>query len=126
MTLFKEIEFAFQMLAFAKKNPSAFTGQRFEYAMLVSFYKLLGGLACFGTNIVIMLRSSSIEDVIKDFVAVEIIANIDDFMYGTVSTNIDRKLYIQHSRALTDDWSLMQDYVFDQKSIDMEQSLRKM
>jgi hypothetical protein len=91
------------MLNFSKKNPCAFEGQRFEYAMMFALFKLIGGLLCFATNIVIMLRSTSIEDVIKDFVAVETIALVDDYMYNTVEENVDRKLYMPASRNKTND-----------------------
>lgn len=91
------------MLNFGKKNPCAFEGQRFEYVMMFALFKLIGGLLCFATNIVIMLRSTSIEDVIKDFVAVETIALVDDYMYNTVEENVDRKLYMPASRNKTND-----------------------
>ena len=73
------------MLLFAKLNPTAFTGQRFEYAMLFAIFKMTGGMLCFFANCLIMLRSATIEDVIKDYIAVEIIANIDNLMAATVS-----------------------------------------
>lgn len=74
------------MLDFAKKNPTSFTCQRFEYAMMFAFMKLVTGMLCFLTNIVVMLRSTSIEDVVKDFVAVAIISTIDNMMAATTQT----------------------------------------
>lgn len=84
VTLFSEVILASHMLNFAKKVPTDFGDQRFEYAMMFAFFKLVSGLLCFVTNIVVMLRSSTTEDVIKDFVALGVIAQIDDFMYSTV------------------------------------------
>ena len=62
------------MLNFAKKLPTKFSDQRFLYPMMISLFKITGGLLCFLTNITVMLRSDNIEDVVKDFVALEIIA----------------------------------------------------
>ena len=42
--------------------------------MLFAFFKMIGGLLCFLANCLIMLSDNTIEDVIKDYIAVEIIA----------------------------------------------------
>jgi hypothetical protein len=103
VTILQEMSVAKALLNFGKKNPCAFEGQRFEYAMMFALFKLIGGLLCFLTNIVIMLRSTSIEDVIKDFVAVETIALVDDYMYNTVEEKVDRKLYMRVEREHVND-----------------------
>ena len=84
VTILPEMTVAKNMLDFGKRNPTAFQGQRFDYAMMFATFKLTGGILCFLVNIVVMLRSTSIEDVIKDFVAVEIISTIDDMMAATI------------------------------------------
>ena len=71
------------MLDFARKNPAAFMGQHFEFPMLFAVFKLFGGILCLVTNVVILLRSGSIEDVVKDYVAVAIISSIDNMLGET-------------------------------------------
>ena len=55
--------------------------------MLFATYKLFGGIFCFIANLFIMLRSESIDDVIKDFISVVIISQIDDWMATTMKGN---------------------------------------
>ena len=52
---------------------------------MFAIFKMIGGMACFTANCLIMLRSDTIEDVIKDFIAVGIISTIDDLMANTVT-----------------------------------------
>lgn len=113
VTILPEMTVAGEMLRFGKKNPTAFQGQRFDYGMMFALFKLFGGLLCFLINIVIMLRSESIEDVIKDFVAVEVISTIDDMMAATCDEELDRRLYQTRDKASLDDGTLIQDYVMD-------------
>ena len=42
--------------------------------MLFASFKMLGGMLCFFANCLIMLKNTTIEDVIKDYIAVEIIS----------------------------------------------------
>jgi hypothetical protein len=70
LSLLPELQSAKSMLDFVRKNPTAFHDQNFEYAFLFASFKGMGGSLCIIANLVILLRSSSIEDVVKDFVAV--------------------------------------------------------
>ena len=72
------------MLRFTKLNPTAFVDQKFEYAIMFAVMKMLGGLLCYFANICIIMRSESIEDIVKDYIAVEIISNIDNIMAQTI------------------------------------------
>lgn len=72
------------MMSFAKKNPVAFNGQRFELPMLFASMKMFGGVFCLTANMLIMIRSENIEDVVKDFIAVQIISQIDDMISRTI------------------------------------------
>ena len=85
VSIVPEIKTAKEMISFAKKNPTLFSGQRFEYVIMFGMFKLLGGVASFVANIYLCIVSSTIDDVIKDFVAVMIISQVDNLMYGTVS-----------------------------------------
>ena len=106
MTLLPEIQSAKKMLSFAKKNPNAFKGQRFEFPMLFGFFKLSTAFLCFAVNVAIMAKSETIEDVVKDFVAAEIIATIDELMLSAVSSEDridDMQLLISIDRMKRDD-----------------------
>ena len=48
--------------------------------------KLMAGLLTECTNILIIVQSTSIEDVIKDFIAFGFICEIDDLMVQTVTS----------------------------------------
>lgn len=51
--------------------------------MLLALFKIVGGILCLFANLTILLRSGSIEDVVKDYVAVAIIASIDNMIGET-------------------------------------------
>lgn len=74
VSVLPEIRTAKDMLSFAKKNINSFSGQRFEYPMMFAFFKLLGGVFCFFANIFLCVYSDNIVDVVKDFVAVQVIS----------------------------------------------------
>lgn len=73
ISVIPEIQSAKEMMSFAKKNLTRFSGQRFEYPMLFALFKFFGGVASFAANIFLCLYSETIDDVVKDFVAVMII-----------------------------------------------------
>jgi hypothetical protein len=81
--LLNELSSGKEMLEFALKSPSTFHRQKFEYACLFAIYKIFGGIMCLLVNITILIRSETIEDVIKDYVSVLIISRIDDAMATT-------------------------------------------
>ena len=71
------------MLRFTKNNPSAFYASNI-YAFLICAMKILGGLQTELSNIVLMAKTETIEDVVKDFIALGIISEIDNVMMATV------------------------------------------
>jgi hypothetical protein len=84
--------------------------------MMFAQFKILGGLMCFLANCLIMLRSETIEDVIKDFIAVEIISNVDNLMAYTVTGQDVIKnmtVFLTTERAEKSDGLLIEDYIFD-------------
>lgn len=87
LSLLPELQSAKSMLDFVRKNPTVFHDQNFEYAFLFAAFKGMGGTLCIVANLVILLRSTSIEDVVKDFVAVQIISTVDDVMASTVNND---------------------------------------
>lgn len=76
-------------MSFVKKNPTQFVGQRFQYPFMFAAFKSLGGILCYAANLLIIVRSDNIEDVVKDFVAVMVIMEIDDMIGRTVEAKIE-------------------------------------
>lgn len=88
---------------------------------MFAVFKLIGGLLCLATNITVLLRSGSIEDVVKDYVAVAIISAIDNQMASTFNVpgfETDLKLYISKERARLTDAELFDEFVLDRKKGD--------
>ena len=79
ITILAEVKCALDMLDFAKNNPSVFYGDIF-YPMIICVMKLIGGLQTEISNILMMVESKEIESVVKDFIALGVIAEIDDLM----------------------------------------------
>ena len=71
------------MFRFAKNNPSAFYVSNI-YVFLIIMMKIFGGLQTEISNIVLMIQTETIEDIVKDFIALGIISEIDNVMMATV------------------------------------------
>jgi hypothetical protein len=68
---------------------------------MIAMMKYTGGLGCFFCNIFLTLYTDDIIDVVKDFVAVAIIAEVDNLMAGTVTADESdgsMKLYVSNDR----------------------------
>jgi len=70
--------------------------------------KLCGGFFAEVVNILLIVESESIVNVVKDFIALGIIAEIDDIMILSVSTKVTReveemKIFYQKNQVLVDD-----------------------
>ena len=78
-------------MLFAKNNPDAFYGQNgVIYPTMVAHFKCVGGIITEIVNIIVILQSNSVIDCVKDFIALGLIAEIDEYMIYTVSkSNID-------------------------------------
>lgn len=87
VSVLPEIRSAKDMISFSKKNIGAFSNNRFEYPMMFGFFKLTGGLFCFFANIFLCVYSDNIVDVVKDFVAVQVISCVDNIMLGTITAD---------------------------------------
>ena len=67
--------------------------------MLFGLFKMIGGIASFVANIILCVTSDNIADVVKDFVAVMIISQVDDLMVGTLTvddTVEQMRVYVHH------------------------------
>ena len=104
------------MLSFAKKNITAFSGQSFEYPLMFALFKLCGGLFCFFCNSFLCLYSENITDVVKDFVAVQVISQVDDLMAVTVTADDmveNLRLYISNKRMRRSDPEIWQSSIVE-------------
>lgn len=74
-----------QMLSFVKKSPNSFDkGKDMVFPMSFCLFKIIGGVCCMLANIIVIVHSETVDDVIKDFIAVEIIQQIDNFLADTL------------------------------------------
>ena len=74
---------------YVKSNYSKFYGFGGSLMFFIAIMKLSGGLFCEIVNILTIVQSETIGDVIKDFIAFGIIAEIDDIIVSTITTIID-------------------------------------
>lgn len=120
LELLPELTSAKSMLDFARKNPASFSGQHFEFPMLFAVFKLVGGILSLLTNVVILLRSESIEDVVKDYVAVAIVSTIDNMIGETFKppgVKLDLNVYMSLERANLSDIEIFDEYILDKKPV---------
>jgi len=68
-----EVACALSLFKFAKYNPEAFYGSN-VYPFCICLMKLFGGIQTEFSNILLMVESRQIDDVVKDFIALEVIA----------------------------------------------------
>ena len=66
---------------------------------------------CLLVNVTILARSESIEDVIKDYVCVLIISQIDDAMATTFNPpNIERNIFMHEDQFRESNWKMWKKY----------------
>ena len=80
-----EIKLGLQMLQYAKNNHSKFKHQDIFLVYIIGLMKLIGGIMCECLNCLIIVQSETTSDVIKDFIAFNIIVEIDDVLVSTMS-----------------------------------------
>ena len=72
-------------MCFAKTFPAEFKKVGSFIPFMVGLMKLIAGMLTEIINILILIESNTIIDVVKDYVALVIIATIDDLMISTVA-----------------------------------------
>ena len=86
------------MMRFIKNNPQDFKHGTYIHAFLIATMKLIGGALTEFISIAMVLHSDNIEDVVKDFIALIIITQVDDLMVLTMS-NINISDEIQNAMS---------------------------
>ena len=104
-----EVQSALGMMAFIKRHPTAFRGKRFEYPMVFCAMKVLGGYASMVANIFVILHQPDIENVVKDYIAVNVIAQISQLMAGTVTDLNVEEFLKEHEIWLNTDRDTLSD-----------------
>ena len=84
LTIMPEIETSLQALRFAYNNDERFYNKNIVYPTLVMLMKLYGGFLTEFINILVIVQSDSIEDVVKDFIAFGIISEIDNLLAASL------------------------------------------
>lgn len=79
-----EIETSLQALRFAYNNDERFYNRNIGYPTLVMLMKLFGGFLTEFINILVIVQSDTIEDVVKDFIAFGIISEIDNLLAASL------------------------------------------
>lgn len=80
MNVIPEIRSALSMMKYIKNFRHKFLRVNTLYPWFMALLKLLGGVLTELINIYIIIQAESIEDVVKDFIALGIIAEIDNLM----------------------------------------------
>ena len=89
MQIMPEIKCALTMIKIVIYQPEVFTSkQAAVLSFMIPIMKLIGGLFAELVNILLIVESEQITNVIKDFIALGIIAEIDDIMLKSVSAKI--------------------------------------
>lgn len=84
------------------------------YPITFAFFKLIGGVSCFFCNIFICLYSTNMLDVVKDFVAVVIISEIDNIIAATLTSDDNvpnMKLHISRKRMRKSDSDIWNEFI---------------
>ena len=78
------------MMHYAVSNPDSFERKsNYIYCFSLATLKLFGAFMTEAINMYKMGQASSVDDVVKDFIAFGVIAEIDDLMVETINSNLD-------------------------------------
>ena len=83
MIIMPEVRGAFKLMNIAKNSPEAFKGSS-SVAYYVCMLQIIAGFATEWCNMINIIDADNVIDVVKDFIALGIIAEIDNVMLLTV------------------------------------------
>ena len=86
MSIMPEVRSSIDMMRYVVNNPHKFNGRKLSLPFFLSFIKFSAAIITESLNIFKMGEASSIDDVVKDFIAFGIIAEIDNQIVGTISS----------------------------------------
>lgn len=73
-SIIPEIKIGLVMMEYVMNYPFKFQGYRSLFSFIISSMKITGGILCEVANLLVIVQSQSVGDVIKDFIAFEIIS----------------------------------------------------
>ena len=73
-------------MKFVKNNSSKFTNTSLIHPFTCSFMKFISGMFTEIMSIIMIMNSNDISEVVKDFIAFNIIKEIDNMMVMTISS----------------------------------------
>lgn len=130
LSIITELAEAKALFSFVKKHPTNFFNQQFQYPLIFAFMKSCGGIMAVIVNLLIIIRSETIEDVVKDFVAVMIIMQIDDEVARTVSERVEdfvaeNEIWMSKETLARSDWDILKEHVWtDAEDVETEESVK--
>ena len=80
ITIMPEVYCSINLMRFVRNNPKGFYGKQSFFPFLVALMKMTAGIMTEYSCIFIIVQSSNIENVIKDFIAFGFICEIDDLI----------------------------------------------
>merc|ERR1712216_371651 len=81
LLIMPEVRCALDMMKYTKNNASSFADKtNNQIAFSVAYMKIFGGLFTEIVNIGIIITSTTVTDIVKDFIALGIISEIDDYV----------------------------------------------
>lgn len=78
-------------MQYLKNNFLQFKKYNGTVAIFISSFKMWGGVLAETMNILIIIQSESIGDVVKDFIAFGIIAEIDNYLAMSIEIDVDEE-----------------------------------
>lgn len=96
-----EVRSAISMLEFTAQNPDGFTCKGNIYPFALANMKMIAGFMTEAVNIMIIVKSRTTYDILYDFVALKVIAEIDDIMAQTLrmeKINVDEEIEEAHNK----------------------------
>lgn len=82
-----EIRGGIQIMQYCKNNSDVFSGNLRAWAYVIGMFQLSGAFFCEYVNIITIMQSASLADVIKDYIAFGIIAEIDNIVATIMFTS---------------------------------------
>jgi hypothetical protein len=92
---------AINMMQYSINNYENFKTQSFLFPFLIALMKLLGAFLTELLNMVVIISSPRVDDVVKDFIAFAIIAEIDDIL-GKTLKSVDKKDSVENQEVIYD------------------------
>jgi hypothetical protein len=96
-----EVTDSIKMMEYSINNYENFKTESFVFPFLIALMKLLGAFFTELLNLIVIISSPRVDDVVKDFIAFAIIAEIDDIL-GKTLKSVDKKDSVEKQDVIYD------------------------